>query len=276
MIRKWIAKFETEIIVSLIIAIAGLYIIYFGKYIAEKPINVLLAIAAITSSIFLWLAFRESRRGNNLIIYQKLYDEFWDKITNQEKIMGTRVFSNNESLNRNYINIPTNLTYRSYAISLIAVLKSFKKGIDDQSVYSKNWSNDTESGSFINLRNFIDNIKIIKESNNAYTDRIFEISSLYKKIDKSNLDIDQKTLLIERLYLLSQDYTNFCLKINKKEFLDLKSLTIPLLIGDNENKWRVSSGDNIIQGSFFVPYNTIDELNNKYRIKTKNNYKKNN
>jgi hypothetical protein len=264
MIRKWILKFELEIIVSLVIAVVSLYVLYFGKYIGDKPINVLLALAAVVSSMFLWLAFRESRRGNNLIICQKLYDEFWFRIDELEKAMNTQVFDKDESFNRNYFNIPSKITYNAFESCLISILNSINKGIDDHNVYSKNWNTNTESGAFFNMQNFISDISQFKRKIGSYSDYCFEILSVYKKIDKSNLDLDQKSLLIERLYPLSSGYINFYVKIKKKEYSQLKDLSIPDLKANGENQWKVTLGNKIIPAAFYVPFNSIDELNSKY------------
>jgi len=85
---SWFFKYNNAFVIILIILIAPLYIIFFGKYLNEKTKNVLIAGAAITSTCFLYFAFKESRKGNELKTQEHFYTILEKQVTEVEAIAG--------------------------------------------------------------------------------------------------------------------------------------------------------------------------------------------
>ncbi len=76
----YLKKNASVINALLLIILISLLIIDFGIYLTDKSIDILIALAAITSTFFLYLAFMESKKANDYNTSQPLFAEFEHQI----------------------------------------------------------------------------------------------------------------------------------------------------------------------------------------------------
>ena len=79
--------------IILIILIVPLYIIFLGDYLNSQAINILIALAAIVSTCFLYLAFRESKKANDLKRNEPVFENFKSEIVEIETKSKECIFS---------------------------------------------------------------------------------------------------------------------------------------------------------------------------------------
>src|SRR5450759_2743955 len=100
-IISWFLKNVPVLNTLLLLIGIALLIIDFGIYLTDKSVDILVAIAAISTTFFLFLAFRESKKANDYNISQPLFEEFEHqiedlKLKSEEDLIG--------DFTKNYIN----------------------------------------------------------------------------------------------------------------------------------------------------------------------------
>lgn len=213
----WFMKDYNSIGIILIILIAPLYIIYFGNYLNDKSVNILVAIAAIVSTCFLYSAFRESKKGNELKVYEVELQYLEKRVNKQEKISQEKLFSNSdiqyiERIIPGSHNILIRIQISRFVDSLSDLLTLIEKNPNYQEVFKKYSSN-----SSVLKSEDKNNIKIIELSTTLgkIQDRFIEVtfsnfmekSNLYNSIHYSSILREQKELLVNRLNNVSWDFS---------------------------------------------------------------------
>ena len=257
----------------LLIIIISLLIINFGILLSDKSIDILVALAAITSTFFLFLAFKESKKANDYNTSQPLFEEFDHQIEQFKAIAKDDLFSD---FTKSYINryikkdlLKNNeITYSKF----IYPLKNLYKEITKTAIYDQYMSklgfakstlipNDTDDIILVQSMTIIFQgiqISILLLFNNYK--RIYR---LYESIDKSVLFISQKQILFTRLDKLYQEY-----EIISKAMID-KDPELEKVISFNTFKI-----DNDLIDRFSINFH--DQMKNIYdnikKIKSDGNY----
>ena len=135
--NQWILKNFSIITVIFIILLAPLYIIYFGEYLNEKTAEILIAVAAIVSTIFLFLAFRESKISNEIKIYETDYNLLEKEVTAKEIKAKEEVFFYKISEIVTILNYPEanlkEITFKNFYLDIYGLFKH----IEGENSYNK-------------------------------------------------------------------------------------------------------------------------------------------
>jgi len=91
-ILEFITKQILAILVLFFIVVIGLYIIEFAGYVSDKAERILTVFAAISSTFFLFLAFLESRKSNELKTQEHFYFELEKQVAEIEEKSSHLVF----------------------------------------------------------------------------------------------------------------------------------------------------------------------------------------
>lgn len=264
MFYNWFKSNVQVLNTILLVIIISQLIDYFNMRLINDKI---IPVAYLVSIALLYLSFRESQRSNRIVISQKIYDEFYKKIEELQKENNEPVFSLNERFT--YIKIPNNLKYKAFSSGLFEILKSINNEFERQKIYSINLNEIEADGSLTSIRSLTEEILIIKEKIRNYIDTCFTTLSLYKTINQSILEKEQKEILIRKLSYLSSDYISLCSKKYNKKLSTEKLVHLDLNLPEAKHvdgKWKIEKNTKIVQAVFYVPYNTMNELNKKYNI----------
>jgi hypothetical protein len=268
-IKNFLEKHQFVILFALIIAVTGLTILYVGENINENPTDVLISLAAIFSSIFLFLAFKETQRSNRIVICQKIYDEFWNRINNMEARMNLEVFDEKEIQQLSHIRISRNFRYNNFSEYSFNILQIIKDRLVHYEVFSKRFNEllDEIDGQLTNLKNLIDEIEIINYKFYRYFGTILSLKEIHKDIDGSILEKEYKEILLRKLTSISSDYLQFGQKMNDPKSSELIFLKVPKLKSDQNNIWSAEAEDFFAFEFFVSSYKEIDKVYKKYRIR---------
>lgn len=243
-IRHLLEKYQQGILFSLIIAVIGLYLIYISENIFSKPNELLISLAAIFSSIFLFLAFKETQRSNRIVICQKIYDEFWNRIKDIEVRMNLIVFDAKEQQQMAHIRIDRVFSYNDFSDHSLKILQSINDRLVHYNVFSERFNGllDENPGQLTNIKNLIDEIEIVNFKFCLYSGKILSLREIYKDINTSMLEKEFKEILLRKLQPISKDFIDFGQKISDKKNSELIFLKVPKLISDN-NIWTAEPKD---------------------------------
>ena len=86
-IIEWFLKNRFVISAFLSIVIIALLIIIFGVHIDVNSVNILLAFAAVVSTFFLFMTFWETRKANDIKIYEPVFDDLNKKVIEKLKYL---------------------------------------------------------------------------------------------------------------------------------------------------------------------------------------------
>ena len=199
--------------VLIIILIAPLYILYFGESISDKIVSILTSIAAIASTFFLFLAFKENRKSNKFKMVEYLYSELESKVIVAEKKAKDPVYTENTETICRELNFPKNdlmkITFSKFIWGISNLLSHLEKDL----IYLKykkltisNLKTKLNDESMNEIKNIEFIVTGIWESLLNLTMYYKSLNQLYLSIDKFPIDIELKILLFERLKVLSPEY----------------------------------------------------------------------
>jgi hypothetical protein len=213
--------------IILIILIVPLYIIFLGDYLNSQAINILIALAAIVSTCFLYLAFRESRKANELKRNEPLFENFKNEIAQLEAQSRECIF-NEDALQllsdriKFKVDFLKMFTFGRFLLpferlfTLLNSNENYKfilKSIGKSQQVGINNGISQDMGSALNQIY----IAIIRLSS-YYSKTHF----LYSSIDRSEIDTKHKILLFEKLNVLDSDFR----RLNKYFSEDSEELKI--------------------------------------------------
>ena len=215
---KWIKENINFILVFLLIIVIALYVIYFAESVSDKAVNLLLAIGAVVSTFFLFLAFRQSKLSNELKINEPFLQSIEKRVTDKETKAKQVVMVefNKElglALNMSHIGIE-DLTFSNFLNPLYIALDQ----IQNNTIYSefkKSLDGSDKPVTLLNRMDIDDAIKIssmfktLRRNIQAIVYNYMEIFFLYDDIHKSSLPVQQKIYFIGRLDDISQDFYYF-------------------------------------------------------------------
>ena len=102
-INSWISEHSLILLLVLIIAVIPLYVFQFNEFFTDNSIkliglivDIFVALAAVISTYFLFLTFKQAKVANELKIYESSFEEFGCQIAEKEKLVNTSVFSDEE------------------------------------------------------------------------------------------------------------------------------------------------------------------------------------
>lgn len=214
--KDWFLKNVSVLNSLLLIIVLALLIIDFGIYLTDKSINILVAIAAIMASFFLFLAFRESKKANDFNISQPLFEEFNYQIENlklksEEDLLRDFTMNYINQHIKNKLVKPHDITFSKF----IFPLKKLYTEIAQTTLYNQYMERlgFADSASLPDDEDTIDKLKsltIIFQGIQISILYLFHnyirISRLYKSIDQSILFKIQKQILFSRLDKLCSEY----------------------------------------------------------------------
>jgi len=279
---KLVLRYISEFNALLYIFLISLFVIKYGIKIEKESTDILVSFAAIVSTFFLFLAFRESKKTNKISMFQTYYDELYDKISNIKNKIDNSSLNEDElvktdkllfmNFNLNGQVTPSNFIYYliqiAYKYTSYSELNIYNEKLDKCYVkkeVSKEICNDIYTLNLV--------ISIIKQRISDLTECYRRIAELMQEVDKSKLVIDQKQNLISKLHLLSKDYLHFMNDVKNKKYDDvmLKLFKLKMLrvyktdkSKFNDEKFEIFFDDLIIDADFFEFQSTISSLFFKY------------
>lgn len=215
MIKKiinWVFKGENIPIVIIIIFIIPLYVIFFANYVNEKTVEFLIAIAAIVSTIFLYLALRENWIANRLKAIEPKFNDLINEVQKLEEKSYKCIFSETHCISSR-INYPDDFASGTNYLNFVNLLNLYNAiRIDTSYKYciEKLGNNDEIvivfdekiKGLDLVMNQFI-------EGNRNIMSFLFSISFLYGEIDKSELINTQKKYLFDKMNILYKNFSTF-------------------------------------------------------------------
>lgn len=215
-LRDWFLKYVSVLNAFLIINILTLIIIDFGINFTDKSIDILVAVAAIITTFFLFLAFRESKKANDFNISQPLFEEFNYQIENlkfklEEDLLGDFTIDYINRYIRNKLIKPHDITFSKF----IFPLRSIYLEISRNELY-KQYMEKLVLSDRVALPDDEDICDKLKSQTIIFLDIQISILSLfhnyvrifrlYRSIDQSLLLKLQKQILFSRLDKISTEY----------------------------------------------------------------------
>jgi len=212
----WFLKYVSVINTFLLINIVALIIIDFGINFTDKSLNILFAVAAIVTTFFLFLAFRESKKANDFNVSQPLFEEFNYQIENlkfklEEDLLGDFTINYINRYIKNKLIKPHDITFSKF----IFPLRSLYNEISRNNLYMQYMEKLTLSNS-VALPDDEDICDKLKSQTIIFQDiqisilylfhNYVRIFRLYRSIDQSILFKLQKQILFSRLDKISTEY----------------------------------------------------------------------
>jgi hypothetical protein len=193
----WFHNHMKEILVLIIIILIALYVVQFSEIIiSDKAETMLTAIAAVASTFFLYLTFREPTREHLYTILEKQVSEI-------ETIVEKHVFQDDMVIHfDSYAKDLQRIKYGYFIYPIYNVLKRLK----DEKHYVEamalldgkpfcDITNETE----YDLYTIKQNMKYFKENFEKIFQFYFDVMKLYTRIDNFNFNTTLKKLLVARL-----------------------------------------------------------------------------
>jgi hypothetical protein len=228
-ITSWFLKNVSVLNTLLILIVIALLIIDFGIYLTDKSIDILILMAAISSTFFLFLAFRESKKANDYNISQPLFEEFEHqirdlKLKSEEDLFNDFTIKYINRYVKNELVEPHDFTFSKFIFPLkdlyteIAKTTLFNQCIERLGL--------AESASIPDDKDTLDKVKsftilfqTIQISVLYLYHNYARIFGLYKSIDQSILFKIQKQILFAKLDKLCSEYEIISTAIiNKDEY----------------------------------------------------------
>lgn len=217
-VLKWVRDYLIEILVLLLIVLIVLYIIEFAGFISNKAINFLVASAAVISTFFLFLAFRQNKLSNDLKINEPILNQFEKKVLEKETKSQQLVLMNLNKEEGNPL-LPSSiaLQWTTYA-HFLQPLSSTLKAIQENSIYRELLKLIEESNLpvEINDQKKLDDairaslaFRTLREGIRLIVYNYLDIFFLLHSIDESSLHEKQKSYLVNRLDKLLRDFYFF-------------------------------------------------------------------
>lgn len=269
---SWFFKYNNVFVVILLILIVPLYIIFFGEYFTEKTKNILTACAAIFSSCFLFLAFRESRKGNELKTQEHFYTILEKQVTEVELIATNKVFSfasgvvYPEFYELNLIKSSLEkIRYNYFMYPIKDVLILIEKNDHYRRCMKLIGTDKTiplDLTTLTDLKHITDTMNFIQK----YISKIFmyysDVWQLYDRIDTFTINIELKKLLIARLNATINEY--FLLFDVAKEFSEINKYISEFAFFEISNTTLVSKNC-ALHVDIKVFINNINTIKEKYK-----------
>jgi hypothetical protein len=196
-----------------IILLVPLYIIFLSDYVNSQAINILISVAAIVSTCFLYLAFRESKMANELKRNEPLFENFKNEIAEIKAHSEECIFTENAiTVLTDQINYSADslklFTYGSFLNEFLRLYTYLNSNVNYK--YIINFFGDFKQA-------YIDNEKAqdIGSGLNTIYFALIRLSSYYSKtyllysdIDRSEIDTKHKIFLFEKLNDMDFDFKN--------------------------------------------------------------------
>ena len=257
--------------VVLIILIVPLYLIYFTIYLTDKTVNMLIAVAAVVSTLLLYLAFHESKKSNYLKIYESEFDRFDKEIRFFEERSKQKLFSATtdkliESVFPESIEYLPYITYTNFA-SMEILLKMIEDNKNNKCLQKMIWKVGND-GMLMDEYIIMDESIImeskqisilLKEINKGFSNlerSYYNLVSLSYSIDNSSLLKEQKQLLFSRIKPNLDDYDKISNGIGMGGD-ELCRLLLETNMFEITPTNRLIRGDSLYEGSSFPMLNEL-------------------
>lgn len=216
---NWIRKNIEEINVFLFIIIITLFIIHFGVKINQESIDILVSIAAVVGTFFLYLAFRQSKRSNDLIINEPVVNDFEKRLAQLEKRFSQRVIKSDidadyfiKNFNYDELRIKQ-ITYKNFETEfrdLVLSITNDEKyikyvGFIESSENRKYKAADTQEWQEMSI---LKTAFGLIEMYHSYIDfEFYDLFLICTEIQNSRIDFYLKERLLKRVYENAYEYT---------------------------------------------------------------------
>jgi hypothetical protein len=206
----------------LIILIAPLYIIYLSKYFNEKAESFLVAIAAITSTIFLYLSFREAKKANELKKSDLIISDFQNEI-NKTDVELSKIYFNISDDTRHPFILLKNISFKKFHNDLTKFIEQIIADTDFQQTQklvsnceSFDVNDDTK---FQHIKNLTEHLSKLNFFIANFVIKEMEYLRLLKAIDSSYIESVHKEILMKNADNIFSDLIAFHYVYNRKKEL---------------------------------------------------------
>jgi hypothetical protein len=257
---KWLATYLNEILVLLIIIVIALYIIKFANVVTDKAETLITSFAAIASTFFLFLAFRESKLNNKLKLNEPFFRMFENEISELKIKSDNPIFPQTKGLSYS-LNYPESdlkdIKFKnisnSIPILLLHVLNNTKY-FDYLKILNTNYVTDPNDEEVKRLCFGLTRIWLGFQSVVLYYS---EVLLRARMIEQSNLEDEQKKYLLNQLDYINYDLVQLHDDIKNKNAFG--NIAKDFVIFDYDTK------DTLIKSDFELDFNLIIEIH--YKIK---------
>lgn len=219
-IIDWVYRKENIPFVILMILILPLYVFFYGNYINEKTTEFLVAIAAIVSTILLYLSLRENWKANHLKMLDPKFSDLSNEVLRLEGRSHNCIFTEPQFISSR-IKYPDDYvlgtTYSNFLnlinlYNAIRIDNSYKNCIERLEDTSETTIEFDE-----NVNNLDYTMNQFIEGNRNIMRFLFSIADLYTDIDKSELFNSQKKYLIDKMNILYNPFSRFYKSMKAKD-----------------------------------------------------------
>jgi hypothetical protein len=264
-------QYEEECLVFLAICVIVLLLMDIFKSnsnIGAKEI--VTAVAAITSSFFLYLSFRENRKRLDILIHEPDFNILEKQVSEQEQKVNEEVFTYKLNDITNPLNYPgenlKRIKYNDFCISIyglfshIQSLDSYKKCIlllNNQDKVKLNWNDVPAAQRLSNALHTVElNISFLFD---YYADLMF----LFDSIEKSLIIRERKVSLFKRLNKLHREYSLLLEDYYNENGIGYKLREFKMIFVFLDELKIIGSG---FDTNYLVPYTHINKINEKYGL----------
>jgi hypothetical protein len=270
-IISWFLRNVSILNSFLLINVIALLIIDFGIHLETASIEILLAIAAITSTFFLYLAFKESKKANDYNISQPLFTEFENHIEEQKSKAHENLFSEftvnylNRYIKKGLIEI-NETTYSNFTYPISKIYSEIIK----TTLYNQYMSrlDYAESVSLLPDNRDLEDVQrfviIFNDIHIGILHLLFNynmILNMYNSINQSTLFKIQKEILFARLDVLCFEYDLISEAI-KNDKPDYKQLI-------NFKTFEIKEDNLVVRSSIEFSEHFMDTYKNIQQVKVK-------
>lgn len=264
-------KYEEEFLVFLAINVIALLLIdIFNDNSNIGVKEVLTAVAAIISSFFLYMAFRENKKRNDILIYEPDYNILEKQVTEQEKKANEEVFFYNISDVMDNLNYPVanlkKITHTNFCLEIYGLFAH----IENEVSYKKCLQLLNDSDKIILKEEDVPEAQKLSDALSAINTNIefllryyVELMFLFNSIEKSLIIRERKISLFNRLNKLHREFSIVIEDFENKNSLGYRLREFVMIyVYWNELKKTGSGFDN----NYLVPYSFIKKINERFGL----------
>jgi hypothetical protein len=265
---KLLSEYTFPTLVLILIIVVGLYIIKFAPSVSDKAEKLIASFAAVAATFFLYLAFMESKKSNELATQEHYYFELEKQIIEIERIAEKRVFNDSSIIKLSEIKFPVQILETIRYANFIYGIKGLYSHLEIDKSYQKCKSliGDIKSIEIDNqtmqeLRYIINLMSFLNDQLGKLLIYYTDVTDIYGRIDSFKLSRDLKKLLIARLNATMTEY--FLLFEPQNEYIELAKYFTNFYFYQSKGNTLIKKGVGV-HVEVRVFYNIIKKIRDSY------------
>lgn len=273
---KWLYETSTLFIFTALV-INGIAIIYiWGNLTDAELLAIITTISMMVTILFIQQSLNESRKTNDHLIAQNLFNYYQERVTEFEKEGNTKLILYEEKADYiNILDLSNHYQYNNVGLEIPFLLKKILKESDKyKSLYPLDSDNIIPSKYLDEYFLLQDVIQPIRMGLHYVQSYMTSIADFFEEVNSSKLDILERQIIYNRLSKSILSYMFFCRnmktgvydRLNFDGIFDLQKFVIlpkdgVIQDGDLHNtKFYIKYINNYIDAEFQKPYDRISNI----------------